>query len=41
MSELEPPIRRMFDATNRGDDGGGPMTFTLAGDRIATMVIRG
>jgi SnoaL-like domain len=106
MSELEAPIRRMFDATNRGDNqgfldafadgatlddwgrtftgreaiagwnarenigvnshleatgverdgdeirvgvavtgggynGGGSMTFTLDGDRIATMVIRG
>ena len=106
MSELEPAIRQLFDATNRGDNeafldafadgatlddwgrtftgreaiagwnarenigvnshieatgveragdkirvgvavtgggynGGGSMTFTLAGDRIATMVIRG
>lgn len=106
MSELAAPIRRMFDATNRGDseafldafadgatlddwgrtftgreaiagwnarenigvnshleatgveqegdeirvgvavtgggyNGGGSMTFTLDGDRIATMVIRG
>jgi hypothetical protein len=106
MSELDAPIRRMFDATNRGDtdgflaafadgatiddrgrtftgrdaiagwnarenigvkshidatgverdgaeirvgvavsgdgyNGGGSMTFTLDGDRIATMVIRG
>ena len=106
MSDLDAPIRRMFDATNRGDNeaflasfasdatlddwgrtftghdaiagwnarenigvnshleatgversgdeirvgvavtgdgynGGGSMTFTLDGDRIATMVIRG
>src|SRR4051794_4915519 len=106
MSQLDAPIRRMFDATNRGDsdgfldafvdgatlddwgrtftrrdaiagwdarenigvnshleatsverdgaeirvgvavtgggyNGGGSMTFTLDGDRIATMVIRG
>ena len=41
MSELDAPIRRMFDATNRDDNGGGSMTFTLTSDRIATMVIRG
>ena len=34
-------IRVGVAVTGGGYNGGGSMTFTLAGDRIATMVIRG